>query len=286
MQHLVKTPLSLTVAELFDRYAREVSPDKGGWRWERIRLLALAKAFPMPATELDAAAMAQWRDRRLKQVSAATVNRELNLISAVLTRGIKEWRLPLPVNPVHNIQRPRQPANRRRRVSDEERAAIIKELGWSGETEPVDTYDWIAWAFCMALETMMRQGEILRLTWRHVHLDGRFCHLPVTKNGDSRNVPLSAAAVALFRLLTPGEPEARVVPVSVGTFGAYFREAVRGACIEDLHFHDSRREALTRLAPRFGDPLTLGAASGHRDYRSLRVYFEPDPTELAKKLDG
>lgn len=281
---LMRPAADSTVADLFARYAAEVSPEKGGARWEKIRLAYLAPSFQMRATKLDGAAVAEWRDKRLQQVSAATVNRELNLISAVITRAIREWRLPLAANPVHQIQRPKQPPHRTRRVSDAERAAILAALGWQGDAEPGGTREWIAWAWCLALETMMRQGEILALTWQHVHLDRKFAHLPKTKNGHARNVPLSSRARALFELLTPKHPQARVVPVEAGTFGAYFREAVRAAGVEDLHFHDSRREALTKLAPKFRDAMELGAASGHRDLRSLRVYYEPDPTELADKL--
>ncbi len=196
--HVERMPSAITVAALFDRYAREVSPEKGGARWETIRLRKLAEAFPMAAVDLDGAAVAEWRDPRLRTVSASTVNRELNLIGAVYTRAIKEWRLPTSVNPVHTIQRPRQPHARRRRVSDAERSAIITQLGWSGEREPVGRREWVAWAFCLALETMMRQGEILSLTWNNVHVDRKFCHLPKTKNGHPRNVPLSSRAVALL----------------------------------------------------------------------------------------
>jgi integrase len=272
------------VADLFDRYSREVSPGKGGWRWEQIRLAKLAASFQMPIQALDSAVIADWRDCRLKQVSTSTVNRELNLISAVLTRAIKEWRLPLPANPVHLIQRPPHPKSRKRRVSDMERATIIKQLGWSGEAEPTDIQGWVAWSFCLALETMMRQGEILRMTWEHVHLDRKFVHLPKTKNGEERDVPLSSRAVALFRVLAPRQPKQRVVPVHPGTFGVYFRKAVKSTGIEDLHFHDTRRESLTRLSTKFANPLELGAASGHRDMRSLRIYYRPNPEDLADKL--
>ncbi len=281
---IIRTPSSLTVEALFDRYAREVSPEKGGARWEMIRLRALAPAFPMAAIELDGAAIAEWRDRRLKVVSAATVNRELNLISAVLTRAVREWRLPVAANPVHAIQRPPQPRSRRRRVSDDERAAILSALAWDGLSEPADIREWIAWAFCLALESMMREGEILRLTWRHVHTGRKLCHLPRTKNGHPRDVPLSSKAVALFAMLTPRDADARVVPVDQGTFGAYFREAVRDAEIDDLHFHDTRREALTRMAEKLPNIAELARASGHRGTRSLMVYYEPSATDIADKL--
>lgn len=278
----VRAPSGATVADLFDRYAREVSPGKAGERWEVIRLRALAPSFGMPAAQLDGPAVAQWRDTRLRTVSAATVNRELNLISAVITRAMREWRAPLAANPIHAIQRPRQPNARRRRVSDDERAAIIKALGWNGETAPADIRDWIAWGFCLALETMMRQGEILALTWPNVHADRRFVHLPKTKNGHPRDVPLSTRAVALFDLLPVGS--GRVVPVGAGTFGAYFREAVRCAEIEGLHFHDTRREALTRMAEKLPNIAELARASGHRGTRSLMVYYEPTAEDIAGKL--
>jgi hypothetical protein len=50
--------------------------------------------MPPLGTNIDGADLAEWRDRRLKSVQASTVNRELNLISAVFSRAIFEWRLP------------------------------------------------------------------------------------------------------------------------------------------------------------------------------------------------
>ena len=42
-----------------------------------------------------------------------------------------------------------------------------------------------------AIETGMRRGEILGLRWEHVDLDRRISFLPLTKNGSSREAPLS-----------------------------------------------------------------------------------------------
>lgn len=283
--HVVKTPSSLTVADLFARYAQEVSPGKGSGRWEAVALRKIALDFPMPAAEVDGATMAQWRDKRLKEVAPASVQRELSLVSSVFKRAIREWRLPMAVNPVSTIQQPKKPPHRRRRVSDDERALILKMLAWDGAKPPKDKRQWIAWGFCLALETMMRQGEILNMTWGHVHTEKKFVHLPMTKNGHSRNVPLSAAARSLLDMLPRRDDAAKVVPVDAGTFGAYFREAVREAEIKDLHFHDTRREALTRKAKMLSNVAELARASGHRELRSLMIYYEPDVTEIAEKLD-
>ncbi len=53
----------------------------------------------------------------------------------------------------------------------------------------------------LALETAMRRGELLALRWEHVDLKRRVAHLPETKNGKSRDVPLSSAAAAVLAAL-------------------------------------------------------------------------------------
>jgi integrase len=128
----------------------------------------------------------------------------------------------------------------------------------------------------------MRQGEVLWMRWRNVH--GRYVHLPRTKNGEQRNVPLSSRALALLGCLTAGKGDERVTPLEAGTSGAYFREAVRGAAISDLHFHDARHEAITRFAQRLSI-MELARVSGHRDTRMLLGYYHPDAGDLAAKLD-
>lgn len=276
-----------TIARLFSRYAAEISPTKRGERWERLRLHALVRDYPvfsLPIVEFDAAALCSWRDERLLTVSAPALNRELNLLSAVFTRAIKEWRIGLLVNPVRNVMRPRNPPCRTRRVSVEERAAIAAELKWDLKSQPRTPQQWTAFAFYLALETAMRRGEIVGLTWGNVYLEGQCAHLPVTKNGESRDVPLSSRAIALLRLLTPGTVSERVVPISGGIMNLAFIRAKAKIGLSDLHFHDSRREAATVFSERLSNVLELAAVTGHKSLQSLRVYYKPKAQDLATKL--
>lgn len=273
-----------TATELFTRYADEVSPGKRGSRWEKIRLTALGKfdVFQRPAISLTGPDLADWRDERLKTVKSSTVNRELNLISAVFTHAIREWRLGMTINPVHLISRPRNPKARTQRVSLTDRQTIIKELGWDGESRPVDSKQWAAFAFYLALETAMRKGEILRLTWDNVHMADRYAHLPMTKNGDARDVPLSSAAVALLRLVA--RRDGPVVPITSGNFDKLFREARQRCKLTHVRMHDSRREAATTMSRKLANVLELAAVTGHRDLKTLRIYYAPKPGDLAAKL--
>ena len=116
----VALPPAVTVADLMSRYACEVSPTKAGKRWEVTRLRTWPETFPLfagPVAELTPAALATWRDARLRSVKGSTVNRELNLVSAVCNKALREWRIPeLTINPVRAIQRPTNPRPRTRMI--------------------------------------------------------------------------------------------------------------------------------------------------------------------------
>lgn len=273
-----------TLAALFDRYAAEVSPHKKGARWERVRLRAFGRVpeLAVPASSFTATEAAAWRDRRLHQVSAYTVNRELNLISAVFNQAVKEWRVARH-NPIRDITRPRNPKDRTKRVSAEERRAICEALGWDQATPPASTAQWTAFAFCVGLETAMRRGEICSLRWRDLHLVERFAHLTDTKNGDSRDVPLSSMSIELFKILPPRGADNFVVPASPAVISALFGRAKKSAGLS-IRFHDSRREALTTMSKKLSNVLELAAVSGHRSLRSLQTYYRPKASELAEKL--
>ena len=54
--------------------------------------------------------------------------------------------------------------------------------------------------------------------------------------------------------------------------------------LEDVHFHDTRHEAASRLAEKLTNVLELSAVTGHKDLRMLKRYYHPRAEDLAKKL--
>jgi integrase len=278
----------LTVADAFKRYSAEVSPNKRGGRWEQIRLKMLIRRFAIfqrPLVSITGPDIADWRDTRLVTVSASTVNRELCLISAVFTQAMREWRVGLTGNPCSLVTKPRKPRSRTQRVSITERKQIIEQLGWDGESEPERPAQWVAFAFYLALETAMRKGEILSLRWADIDLEARHAHLDITKNGDERDVPLSKAAMALLQIVKSRAPSTPVVPVQTGHFDKLFREAKLAAGLSHIHFHDSRREAATTMAPKLSNVLELAAITGHKSLSMLQIYYKPKAADLAARLD-
>lgn len=283
IEYRLDNGISMTTAKgtlgwLMSKYAGEVSMNKEkGSRWEVIRLRRFTREFGTLKINTDMSArLIQWRDKRLETVTEGTVKREFGLLSAVFTHARKEWRIAV-TNPLHEIRWPKDNPARIRRIMPDEEEAILNLWNFSWDTPPTMLKTYVPWIFLFALETAMRRGEILSLTWEQVH--EKWVQLDKTKNGDSRTVPLSKKARRIIECM-PKAGE-RVFMVRPGTFDMYWRQRRP----EGLHFHDTRATALSRLAPKF-QPLELAKISGHRDLNMLlNTYYRPTPEELADRLD-
>ncbi|CAO3887346.1 tyrosine-type recombinase/integrase [Achromobacter mucicolens] len=273
-----------TLADVMQRYADEVSPEKAGERWEKARIAAMKtdQVAKMVMQDIGPADLAAWRDRRLAKVQGATVLREIGLLRAIWTRAkLGEWRY-VDHDPWPDVIKPQDNPARKVIFQEGQAERIVTALGYEGGT-PKDKREQTAVAFLLALETAMRSGEILTLEWKHVHLERRMLHLPKSKNGDARDVPLSKRAVELLEAMT-GIDEDKVFTVNAGLRDAYFRQGKTLAKVDGPTFHDARATAITRLAKKL-DLLELARMVGHRDPRSLMIYYRESATEIANKLD-
>lgn len=281
-------PEGIPMTEALQRYADEVSPTKRGARWERIRINAFIRdhtLFQRPIASITGPDIAEWRNKRLRKVAASSVNRELCLLSSVFTYAMKEWHMGITFNPCSLVTKPRKPRPRTQRISLEDRKALISHLDWDGEKEPKSPSQWVGFALYLALETAMRKGEILSLTWANIDFEARHAHLETTKNGEERYVPLSKAAMSLLRLVKNREPQFPVVPITTGNFDKLFRLARIATGLKHIRFHDSRREATTTMAPKLSNVLELAAITGHKSLSMLQIYYKPKPADLAARLD-
>jgi len=102
----------------------------------------------------------------------------------------------------------------------------------------------------------------------------------MTKNGSSRNVALSSRALEILDEL----PTDDLFDMSADVMSTLFRKVVARTGIKDLHFHDSRHEAVTRLAKQMS-VLQLQRTTGIKDLRILTIYYNETAEEIADLLD-
>ena len=281
-----KTP-DIPFSEIIRRYMIEETPKKLSAKKEAMHL---SRLMEMPIGRISLRDLKEddfrkWRDTRLTEVSSATVLREWSTIGNLLSIAQHEWQL-IPRNYLKGVKKPKRPKPRFQRWAEEDIDKIVFISGFDWDVEPRTSTARVAMAFLFAIETAMRAGEIMGLTWEHVNFKTRVAHLPRTKNGWPRDVPLSTKAIKLLKILEKIKKENEpVFQLTTANLDALFRKIKKKALVEDLRFHDTRREALTRLAKKV-DVMTLAKISGHRDLRILQnTYYAPDMTEVVDLLD-
>ncbi|WP_321849351.1 site-specific integrase [Burkholderia diffusa] len=321
-----------TLYEALKRYEEEISLSKKGAAQEA-SVLKICQAVDLakrPLATIRSADIAKLRDEWLKDYKPATVLRRLAVLSHVFNVARKEWGMESLSNPVELIRKPQPNNARTRRIALIEPSAELADADDPGsergapdsELERVVTASNstllppIIW---LAVETAMRRGEIVSLQWKHVDLKRRVAHLPATKNGDARDVPLSPRAIAVLQALQDscdaakhapkvapisdgvGDDKRRVFEIRSDAVTRAFERAVArarksyleecrevsrrpdGKFLTDLRFHDLRHEATSRLASIF--PLhELTKITGHKDPRMLMRYYHPRAEDLAKRL--
>ncbi len=166
---------------IVERYLAEVTPTKKGSKQELNRGRQIARTYlgSMQLDKITSEVVSNYRDGRLRQVSNNTVRLELAFISVVFEQCAKEWGYKVS-NPVKQIRIPKPGKPRQRRLRPGEEEALLAACA--------ERATYLHSLVVMAIETGMRFGELVSITWDNVDLDTRAIHLPDTKNGHPRTV--------------------------------------------------------------------------------------------------
>lgn len=278
----------VTLGEMLQRYADEVSVGKRGARWELLRIAAFKESTDLPISSpvgsVTPEQIAMWRDARLKQVQPGSVLRELGLLSAVFEHARKEWRL-LPASPVRDVRRPSAPDHREVVITRKQIRIMLQQMGHRPKRRPDSVSQAVAVAMLLALRTGMRAGEICGLTWARVFPDHCLTPHKTGRTAESlRAVPLTPKARALIEQMR-GWDDVLVFGVGAQTLDALFRKYRKRAGLSGFTFHDTRHTAATWLAQRL-DVLDLCKMFGWRDTKQALTYYNPTAGDIARRITG
>lgn len=282
-----------TVADAFRRYELEVSRKKRGGRAEALRFIAWqrdhADMCAKIISQVTPADIAAWRDARLARVSASSVVREAAQLRNVFSVARDEWQW-CGNSPFDKVKLPREAQARTRRTSWREIRRLVRNMGFRTGQAPTTPLQQVAWAYLVAQHTAMRAGEVRSLARSTVNLATRVVtlneHKTVERDG-VRRVPITRKAARLLAVLDAAAAKAKrdaYFTLSAQSLDVLFRKARDRQLLDGLRFHDSRADALTRLARRV-DVLTLAKISGHRDLSLLmNAYYRERPEDIAARL--
>lgn len=300
-----------TLGDLVDRYIRDVMPTKPKsakdqtrqLNWWKSRLGAYTLADVTPAL------LAEYRDKlavgmlddggmtqEIKQAngktttlpveprSPSTVLRYLAAISHAYTIAMKEWGW-VESNPVTKVTKPKQPQGRVRFLSDDERAALLKEC--KAGKHP-DLY----LAVVLGLSTGARQMEVMSLRWDQVDLNRKVITLYETKNGEIRALPLVNHAFELMKerskvrridtnLVFPGSKPNKPILLR-----APFDKALTRAGILNFHWHDLRHSCASYLAMNGASLAEIAEVLGHKTLQMVKRYAHLSHAHTSKVVES
>lgn len=261
---------SITLGAALERYMFEVTPHKKGSHQEtkRIRQWLKSDLAKCSLASLKGADFAKYRDSRLAAGRASnSVRLELAIVSHLFTIARKEWDIPVD-NPVKDIRKPKVSNARSRRLEGDEEARLFRAVG----------HKKLRALITLALETGMRQSELVSLTWQEIDLEKSIIKKADSKNGEARVIPLTTKAKAALgdrgigRLFTCFPRQA-------------WNDAVKAAGLIDFKFHDLRHEAVSRLFELGMNPMEVSAVSGHKTLQMLKRYTHLKPADLLMKME-
>ncbi len=280
--------------DLLARYEREILPTKKSQQSVRSVISIINRHLGEYAVaSITSTVLAKYRDTRLGTgLSSQTVRHEISLLSRVFNVAMKEWGMALPMgNPTLQIRMPAQSKARDRRLVGDEESLLLKACGEAKNP-------WLCPVVIFGIETAMRAGEMLEtwkekegvrqkvsdgLLWKNVDMRRKVAHLPETKNGHARDVPLSRRALELLASL-PKNMDGRVFGTTYEGIHQSYVRACRRAGIQDLRFHDLRHEATSRLFEKGLREMQVAAITGHRTLQMLKRYTHLRAEDLVELL--
>ena len=265
---------SMIVGDLLRRYRDEVmlnkrSADVETYIVDRFLRHSLASSL---LARLNGSDISRYRDERLETVKGGTVHRELAVLRHCFEVARKDWGIPLKSNPVADITMPSVGRPRNRRATEAELSALRHAC-----THP------LLWSIItIAIETGMRRGEIVNIRWSDIDLDVGTLHIPVTKNGHPRTIPLTGRAMEVLRSLP--KTDEQVFPMTGNAVRLAWVRLKNKAGVDGLRFHDLRHEAVSRFFEMGLSVPEVALISGHRDPRMLFSYTHLKAENVGEKI--
>jgi integrase len=260
--------------DILDRYRTDILPSLRSQKSEQSRLQHLRSHFGLfSLAQIKSSDLAEYRDMRLTLVGPQSVKHELGLLRRVLNIAHVEWGYTLP-HGIPAVSLPKLPHGRERRLQGDEEDVLLNQLKQTPIVQNI---------VCIAIETAMRRSEILNIEREHINIEQRLLAIPVTKTDTPRTIPLSSRALEsinqLMSLLAGTDPRFRADSVTQS-----FSRACKRADIINLHFHDLRHEATSRLFEKGLNVMEVALITGHKSLSMLHRYTHLKPESIVNKL--
>jgi integrase len=243
----------------------------------------------------------------------STIRKKVGALARCLDWVVRRSDTMLVANPLRMLPKRyattatgRRDVERDRRLQDNEEARILAVLNREKpdgrqRALALPDADALRLMFVLALETAMRLREMYTLAIGQIDLTKRTIFLDKTKNGSKRQVPMSSVAVSVVKdYLTTHHIDDAVNPILLmplwdgadasliytsNKLSSQWSRIFAAAGCADLHFHDLRHEAVSRLFERTNlSDIEIAKISGHSSTKMLMRYANLRGSDLAGRM--
>lgn len=268
-----------------------------------------------PLVEITPWIIEKWRTRRLQNgTKAATINRDIIALKAALSRAV-EWELlkahplaklkPSKIDSIAKIRylsKDEEVALRKAMDTREERIRVARDNAneWRKERDYEKLPDLRNQVFTdhmkpmilVSLNTGLRRGELLNLTWDNVNLTSGILSVvgATAKSGKTRHVPINSEALIVLKawqqqtsstgLVFPGREGKQLTHVKRSWAGI-----LKTANIENFRWHDKRHHFASKLVMAGVDLNTVRELLGHSDIKMTLRYAHLAPEHRAQAVE-
>ena len=259
-------PIKITFADLGSQYMDYAKANKRSWLRDEQILVHLNGAFgTMLLSDITILPIERFKLARLQAVTPASVNRELAGLKRIFNLA-SEWGLYRGRNPVKGVRFLDEDNVKVRTLSEAEEARLLSFCS-----------PYLQDLVAFAINTGLRLGEILNLTWKEVDLESGILTLLVRKSRRMLELPLNKKALAILNGWQ-GIRKCDYVFYNPETGGQWkdlwlgLKKACRKAGLEDITWHTFRHTFASRLIVSGVDLVTVKELLGHSDIKITMRY--------------
>lgn len=306
-----KKVAGLTLGQFIDDHYSDwlIANTKSG----KLRAAAIKAAFPAmlnkPLTEFNAMSIEKWRTERMKAgISASTTNRNITALRGLFSRAL-DWEI-IQKHPLTSVKVLPEPSGKARWLTDDEENRLRAALDAREERDRTGRDNANQWrtkraydllpdlreaafvdhlkpAVLVSINTGLRQGELLNLTWDAIDLENAIITIrgENAKDGEDRHIPMNGEALATFKqwreqtpgpLVFPGPTDAPISEIKTA-----WGKLLKDAKIDNFRWHDMRHHFASRLVMAGVDLNTVRELLGHSDIKMTLRYAHLAPEHKA-----
>ena len=228
-------------------------------RWGKVRV-----------DEMNSRDIAKWLSELRERYAPATVEKIRICLNRSFELALK-WETPgVTKNPVRHIPRPKYNNARERYLTETEAGRLQRAAASSVNRQ-------LKFIVGLLLLTGSRKMELLRAKWEHIDLERRSWHIPTTKTGKPRHVPLSQSAMDIIEKLPRWDKCPWLLPnpetlLPYTDIKRVWDTARDEAGLPGLRLHDLRHSAASFMINAGIDLYAVGRILGHADHQSTQRY--------------